>query len=56
MTSLPKESPGAAVVPGGNGRRSLRVFWPDETLAAVAQNVNPNSRPSDLKITDLRVG
>ena len=30
-------------------------FWSDETLEAAAQNVNKNSKPSDLKITDLRV-
>jgi L-alanine-DL-glutamate epimerase-like enolase superfamily enzyme len=29
-------------------------FWADETLDAAVQNVNRNSRPSDLKITDLR--
>jgi len=31
------------------------AFWADETLEALPQNVNTNSRPSDLKITDLRV-
>jgi L-alanine-DL-glutamate epimerase-like enolase superfamily enzyme len=30
-------------------------FWADETLDAAVQNVNTNSKPSDLKITDLRV-
>src|SRR5579864_5577522 len=30
-------------------------FWSDETLDAIPQNVNRNSQPSDLKITDLRV-
>lgn len=30
-------------------------FWADETLAAYPQNVNTNSKPSDLRITDLRV-
>ena len=30
-------------------------FWADETLEALPQNVNTNSKPSDLKITDLRV-
>ena len=30
-------------------------FWGDETLDAVPQNVNRNSKPSELKITDLRV-
>lgn len=31
------------------------AFWAEETLEGAVQNVNPNSRPSDLKITDLRV-
>jgi L-alanine-DL-glutamate epimerase-like enolase superfamily enzyme len=31
------------------------AFWADELLEAVPQKVNTNSRPSDLKITDLRV-
>ncbi len=30
-------------------------FWADETIEAYQQNVNTNSKPSDLKITDLRV-
>ncbi len=30
-------------------------FWADDTLDAAVQNVNKNSKPSDLKITDLRV-
>ena len=30
-------------------------FWADETLDAAPQNTNTNSKPSDLKITDLRV-
>src|SRR5438270_6359714 len=30
-------------------------FWADELLAAAVQNVNKNSKPSDLKITDMRV-
>lgn len=31
------------------------TFWPDEALEAAPQNVNTNSKPSDLRITDLRV-
>jgi L-alanine-DL-glutamate epimerase-like enolase superfamily enzyme len=31
------------------------AFWADETLGSVLQNTKTNSRPSDLKITDLRV-
>ncbi|MFN3324473.1 MAG: mandelate racemase/muconate lactonizing enzyme family protein [Bryobacteraceae bacterium] len=38
---------GAAAVAAG--------FWADETLEATTQNVNTRSKPSDLKITDLRV-
>jgi L-alanine-DL-glutamate epimerase-like enolase superfamily enzyme len=30
-------------------------FWPDDALAAVPRNVNTNSKPSELRITDLRV-
>jgi L-alanine-DL-glutamate epimerase-like enolase superfamily enzyme len=30
-------------------------FWADQALDALPQNVNTNSKPSDLKITDLRV-
>jgi L-alanine-DL-glutamate epimerase-like enolase superfamily enzyme len=31
------------------------AFWADDLLDAHPQNVNTNSKPSDLKITDLRV-
>jgi L-alanine-DL-glutamate epimerase-like enolase superfamily enzyme len=31
------------------------TFWADEHLEAYQQNVNTNSKPSDLKITDMRV-
>ena len=31
------------------------AFWTDETLDALPQNVNTNSKPSDLRITDMRV-
>jgi len=45
------------------GRRSFlkgalglgAAFWADETLDALPQNTNTNSKPSDLKITDLRI-
>ena len=30
-------------------------FWAEDTLEALPQNTNTNSKPSDLKITDLRV-
>src|SRR5881628_698292 len=31
------------------------TFWADDTLDAAVQSTNTNSKPSDLKITDLRV-
>ena len=46
-----------------NGRRSFlkraagtfgATFWADDVLDAHPQNVNTNSKPSDLRITDLR--
>ena len=30
-------------------------FWDDRTLEAAVQHVNGNSKPSELKITDMRV-
>jgi L-alanine-DL-glutamate epimerase-like enolase superfamily enzyme len=51
-------------VTGSSGRRSFlkraagamgAAFWADDLLDAHPQNVNTNSKPSDLKITDLRV-
>ena len=30
-------------------------FWADEALEALPQNTNTNSKPSDLKITDMRI-
>src|SRR5262249_9131682 len=30
-------------------------FWAEQTLEALPQNVNTNSKPSELRITDLRV-
>jgi L-alanine-DL-glutamate epimerase-like enolase superfamily enzyme len=53
--------------PRRNGRRdflkkvtalfgaSAATFWADETLDAAVQNVQRNSSPSELRITDLRV-
>lgn len=31
------------------------AFWADEILEALPANTNTNSKPSELKITDLRV-
>src|SRR6266699_5634470 len=33
----------------------VAAFWAKETLDGAVQNTNTNSRPSDLKITDLRI-
>jgi L-alanine-DL-glutamate epimerase-like enolase superfamily enzyme len=53
-----------APVSAASGRRSFlkraagtmgAAFWADDLLDAHPQNVNTNSKPSDLKITDLRV-
>ena len=30
-------------------------FWSDQTLDAATQNTNSNSKPSDLRITDIRI-
>jgi len=46
-----------------NGRRNFLKgaaalgagLWADQTLEALPQNTNTNSKPSDLKITDLRI-
>ena len=48
---------------GATGRRAFlrsaavlgAAFWTDETLDALPQNVNTNSKSSDLRITDMRV-
>jgi L-alanine-DL-glutamate epimerase-like enolase superfamily enzyme len=37
------------------GATAAASFWSDETLEGAVQNVNRNSNPSTLKITDLRV-
>jgi len=37
------------------GAAAASSFWSDETLEGAVQNVNKNSTPSDLRITDLRV-
>lgn len=37
------------------GAAAAATFWADEQLEAYQQNVNTNSKPSDLKITDMRV-
>lgn len=37
------------------GAAAAATFWADETIEAYQNNVSTNSKPSDLKITDLRV-
>src|SRR3982751_2623758 len=39
----------------GTGALAASSFWADEVLEALPQNTNTNSKPSELKITDLRV-
>jgi L-alanine-DL-glutamate epimerase-like enolase superfamily enzyme len=34
---------------------ALAAFWADDVLEAATENVNTNSKPSDLRITDLRM-
>jgi L-alanine-DL-glutamate epimerase-like enolase superfamily enzyme len=45
----------AAIGAGAALRGAPLAAWTNDTLDALPQNVNTNSRPSDLKITDLRV-
>src|SRR4051812_46022756 len=37
------------------GMFSIGSLWTDKVLEALPQNTNTNSKPSELKITDLRV-
>ena len=39
----------------GAGLLTAGAFWPDEVLDALPQNTNTHSKPSELKITDMRV-
>src|SRR5919205_4129965 len=34
---------------------AIGAFWTDDILEALPRNTNTNSKPSDLKITDMRV-
>src|SRR5436305_11054635 len=36
-------------------KAAAAAFWADEVLEALPQNTNTNSRPSELKITDMRI-
>src|SRR6266567_9563262 len=44
-----------AFLRSATGGLAVAGLWAGDTLEAAMQNVNQNSRPSDLKITDLRV-
>src|SRR3979409_2100915 len=39
----------------GAGLLASAGFWTNETLEGAVQNTNKNSKPSDLKITDMRI-
>ncbi len=39
----------------GTAAAAIGALWTDDILEALPRNTNTNSRPSDLKITDLRV-
>jgi L-alanine-DL-glutamate epimerase-like enolase superfamily enzyme len=38
-----------------SGMMAAGAFWADEVLEALPRNTNTNSKPSELKITDMRV-
>src|SRR5438876_12037385 len=44
-----------AFLRSATGGLAVAGLWAGDTLEAAMQNVNTNSKPSDLKITDLRV-
>lgn len=55
MISLCRESVGRRSFIRAALGAAAAGFWADETLDAATQHVNPSSKPSQLKITDLRV-
>jgi L-alanine-DL-glutamate epimerase-like enolase superfamily enzyme len=55
MKSLTGKAGGRRSFLQGIGGALGAGFWADQTLDALPQNVNTNSKPSALKITDLRV-
>src|SRR6202166_4630650 len=55
MKSLSSQASGRRSFLKGFGGALGAGFWADQTLDALPQNVNTNSQPSALKITDLRV-
>jgi L-alanine-DL-glutamate epimerase-like enolase superfamily enzyme len=54
MSSLKNAGGRRSFLKGAAGALGLG-FWANETLEALPQNVNTNSKPSDLRITDLRI-
>src|SRR2546430_666552 len=55
MKSITGKTSGRRSFLKGAGGALAAGFWADDVLDALPQNVNTNSKPSDLKITDLRV-
>src|ERR1035437_764442 len=56
LLTMPQENgshPRRSFLKGAAGALGLG-FWADQTLDALPQNTNTNSKPSDLKITDMR--
>ena len=49
-----KKSPRRSFLRAAAGAAAA-TFWADETIEAYQGNVNTNSKPSELKITDMRV-
>ena len=39
----------------GTAAAAIGALWTDDILEALPRNTNTNSKPSDLKITDMRV-
>ena len=55
MKALKRHLPSRRSFLGAAAGAAAAGFWADETLDAAVQNVNTNSKPSQLKITDMRV-
>ncbi len=54
-SSLTKQVGRRSFLKGAGTGLAAAGFWAGDTLEATTQNVNANSRPSDLKITDMRI-
>ncbi len=55
MHSYVRQSAGRRSFLAGTAGALTASFWPDRVLEAIPQNVNTRSKPSELRITDLRV-